>query len=180
MEYAKPLVHSVWLVLRLSWLLVRYSRTLISLSRLTYVLRRRSVGDHPKTAEAIARKINLMIGDTKESLSAKTGRSVREIYEDEVSAVVIHGDDIDSLEGWQWDLSGPETLLRHSTALTCDVIQSLVRKRSCSRGRRPNTNLKSVRYFFVNTWRSPLTVPFSQACTGSGTHRRSVSAPYSL
>ncbi|KAH9977106.1 aminophospholipid-transporting P-type ATPase [Lactifluus volemus] len=61
-------------------------------------------GDHPKTAEAIARKINLMIGDTKESLSAKTGRSVREIYEDEVSAVVIHGDDIDSLEGWQWDL----------------------------------------------------------------------------
>ncbi|KAF5344223.1 hypothetical protein D9756_011250 [Leucocoprinus leucothites] len=42
-------------------------------------------GDHPKTAEAIARKINL------------------EIYEDEVSAVVVHGDDIDSLEGWQWD-----------------------------------------------------------------------------
>ncbi|KAI0255351.1 aminophospholipid-transporting P-type ATPase [Lactifluus subvellereus] len=61
-------------------------------------------GDHPKTAEAIARKINLMIGDTKETLSAKTERSVREIYEDEVSAVVIHGDDIDSLEGWQWDL----------------------------------------------------------------------------
>ena len=63
------------------------------------------VGDHPKTAEAIARKINLMIGDTKETLSAKTGRPVREIYEDEVSAVVVHGDDIDSLEGWQWDLS---------------------------------------------------------------------------
>jgi hypothetical protein len=46
-----------------------------------------------------------MIGDTKETLSAKTGRPVREIYEDEVSAVVVHGDDIDSLEGWQWDLS---------------------------------------------------------------------------
>ncbi|KAN0141264.1 aminophospholipid-transporting P-type ATPase [Lactarius tabidus] len=61
-------------------------------------------GDHPKTAEAIARKINLMIGDTKETLSAKTGRPVREIYEDEVSAVVVHGDDIDTLEGWQWDL----------------------------------------------------------------------------
>ncbi|THU76214.1 hypothetical protein K435DRAFT_184667, partial [Dendrothele bispora CBS 962.96] len=26
-----------------------------------------------------------------------------EIYEDEFSAVVIHGDDIDALEGWQWD-----------------------------------------------------------------------------
>jgi sodium/potassium-transporting ATPase subunit alpha len=62
-------------------------------------------GDHPKTAEAIARKINLILSDseTKETLSAKTGRPVDEIYEDEVDAVVIHGDDIDALEGWQWD-----------------------------------------------------------------------------
>ncbi len=62
-------------------------------------------GDHPKTAEAIARKINLILGDTKESLSKKTGRPIEEIYEDEVDAVVIHGDDIDSLHGWQWDQS---------------------------------------------------------------------------
>ena len=62
-------------------------------------------GDHPKTAEAIARKINLILGDTKETLSAKTGRPVDQIYDDEVQAVVIHGDDIDTLEGWQWDLS---------------------------------------------------------------------------
>ncbi|VDC02481.1 unnamed protein product [Peniophora sp. CBMAI 1063] len=61
-------------------------------------------GDHPKTAEAIARKINLILGDTKETLSAKTGRHVDQIYDDEVQAVVIHGDDIDTLEGWQWDL----------------------------------------------------------------------------
>ncbi|KAF8191565.1 aminophospholipid-transporting P-type ATPase [Mycena galopus ATCC 62051] len=60
-------------------------------------------GDHPKTAEAIARKINLIIGDTKETLAAKTGRGVDEIYEDEVNAVVIHGDEIDELQGWQWD-----------------------------------------------------------------------------
>ncbi|KAF7359150.1 Cation-ATPase-N domain-containing protein [Mycena sanguinolenta] len=60
-------------------------------------------GDHPKTAEAIARKINLIIGDTRETLAAKTGRGVDEIYEDEVNAVVIHGDDIDGLQGWQWD-----------------------------------------------------------------------------
>ncbi|KIK59054.1 hypothetical protein GYMLUDRAFT_170208 [Collybiopsis luxurians FD-317 M1] len=60
-------------------------------------------GDHPKTAEAIARKINLILGDTRETLAAKTGRSVDEIYDDEVSAVVIHGDDIDNLQGWQWD-----------------------------------------------------------------------------
>lgn len=62
-------------------------------------------GDHPKTAEAIARKINLIIGDTKESLSARTGRPIDEIYEDEVKAVVIHGDDIDKLQGWEWDNS---------------------------------------------------------------------------
>ncbi|KAF7353783.1 Cation-ATPase-N domain-containing protein [Mycena venus] len=60
-------------------------------------------GDHPKTAEAIARKINLIIGDTRETLAARTGRQVDEIYEDEVNAVVIHGDDIDNLQGWQWD-----------------------------------------------------------------------------
>jgi len=60
-------------------------------------------GDHPKTAEAIARKINLILGDTKETLSAKTGRPIEEIYEDEVDAVVVHGDDIDGLQGWQWD-----------------------------------------------------------------------------
>ncbi|CAK5279227.1 unnamed protein product [Mycena citricolor] len=60
-------------------------------------------GDHPKTAEAIARKINLMIGDTRETLAAKTGRPLEEIYDDEVTAIVIHGDDIDDLQGWQWD-----------------------------------------------------------------------------
>ncbi|KAJ3517123.1 hypothetical protein NLJ89_g701 [Agrocybe chaxingu] len=60
-------------------------------------------GDHPKTAEAIARKINLILGDTREALAAKTGRAVQDIYEDECSAIVVHGDDIDSLQGWQWD-----------------------------------------------------------------------------
>lgn len=60
-------------------------------------------GDHPLTAEAIARKINLVIGHTKESLSKATGRPVDEIHEDEVDAVVVHGDAIDSLQGWEWD-----------------------------------------------------------------------------
>ena len=62
-------------------------------------------GDHPKTAEAIARKINLILGDTRETLAAKTGRMPAEVYEDEVNAVVVHGDDIDGLQGWQWDQS---------------------------------------------------------------------------
>jgi sodium/potassium-transporting ATPase subunit alpha len=47
----------------------------------------------------------LIIGDTKESLAAKTGRAVEEIYDDEVNAVVVHGDSIDGLQGWQWDQS---------------------------------------------------------------------------
>ncbi|KAF8188333.1 aminophospholipid-transporting P-type ATPase [Pholiota molesta] len=60
-------------------------------------------GDHPKTAEAIARKINLILGDTRETLAKKTARAIEDIYEDEVTAVVVHGDDIDGLQGWQWD-----------------------------------------------------------------------------
>jgi len=116
-------------------------------SCLVYSSRHVCIGDHPKTAEAIARKINLMIGDTKETLSAKTDRDIREIYDDEVSAVVIHGDDIDSLEGWQWDLSRA----RPSPCVACcadfDVIQSSVRKRSYLRGRRPSTSSKSVILF---------------------------------
>jgi len=64
-----------------------------------------SLGDHPKTAEAIARKINLILSDTRETLAAKTDRDPSEVYEDEVNAVVVHGDDIDGLQGWQWDQS---------------------------------------------------------------------------
>jgi len=60
-------------------------------------------GDHSKTAEAIARKINLVIGDTKQTLSARTGRPIKQIYDDNVQAIVIHGDDIDKLQGWEWD-----------------------------------------------------------------------------
>jgi sodium/potassium-transporting ATPase subunit alpha len=69
------------------------------------MLRFSRTGDHPKTAEAIARKINLILGDTRETLAAKTDREIGEVYEDEVDAVVVHGDDIDGLQGWQWDQS---------------------------------------------------------------------------
>ena len=91
------------------------------------------VGDHPKTAEAIARKINLMIGDTKETLSLKTGRPVETIYDDEISAVVIHGDDIDSLEGWQWDLSRPRALrLLHVMLILTSFSLREARDRVCA------------------------------------------------
>ena len=85
-------------------------------------------GDHPKTAEAIARKINLILGDTRETLSARTGRPIEEIYEDEVDAVVVHGDDIDGLQGWQWDQSESSC---YEWVLHADIVISLLEERDC-------------------------------------------------
>ncbi|KAG6860192.1 hypothetical protein C0995_014560 [Termitomyces sp. Mi166 len=79
-------------------------------------------GDHPKTAEAIARKINLILGDTRATLAEKTGRPIEEVYEDEVSAVVVHGDDIDQLEGWQWDQIKRAQALGHIVGVTGDGV----------------------------------------------------------
>ena len=59
-------------------------------------------GDHPLTAEAIGRKINLVIQDTKEQLAAKRNVPVEQIQEHEVDAIVIHGETIDSLTEEQW------------------------------------------------------------------------------
>lgn len=86
-----------------------------------------------------------MIGDTKETLSAKTGRPVREIYEDEVSAVVVHGDDIDSLEGWQWDLSKTDFVAKCANYdAKLGVIQFSASKRSYLHERHPNISSKLV------------------------------------
>ncbi|KAJ3197145.1 hypothetical protein HK101_005662 [Irineochytrium annulatum] len=60
-------------------------------------------GDHPLTAEAIGRKINLMIGDTKERLAKKTGRDIDDIRESECPAIVIHGETIPDLTEDDWD-----------------------------------------------------------------------------
>ncbi|CAG8574563.1 12189_t:CDS:2 [Ambispora gerdemannii] len=60
-------------------------------------------GDHPLTAEAIGRKINLMLSDTKELVAKHTGRPIESIQEDEYNAIVIHGEQIDTLTDEQWD-----------------------------------------------------------------------------
>ncbi|KAI8613851.1 P-type cation-transporting ATPase [Chytriomyces sp. MP71] len=60
-------------------------------------------GDHPLTAEAIGRKINLMLSDTKELHAKKTGRDFNSIPESEVHAIVIHGERIDELTDADWD-----------------------------------------------------------------------------
>lgn len=101
-------------------------------------------GDHPKTAEAIARKINLILGDTKETLSARTGRPLEEIYEDEVDAVVVHGDDIDGLQGWQWDQSAHTRSFISRGTPSLMIAQSLRNRRSSLRVRHPSTSSRSV------------------------------------
>jgi len=60
-------------------------------------------GDHPLTAEAIGRKINLMISETKPMVAKRTGRPLDQIREDEYKAIVVHGEQIDSLTDVQWD-----------------------------------------------------------------------------
>ncbi|KAJ3122544.1 hypothetical protein HK098_002770 [Nowakowskiella sp. JEL0407] len=60
-------------------------------------------GDHPLTAEAIGRKINLMISDTKEKIAQKTGRPIDSIPESDVYAIVVHGERIDELTNADWD-----------------------------------------------------------------------------
>lgn len=61
-------------------------------------------GDHPLTAEAIGRKINLMLQDTKEKLAVKRGCDVSQVPDDDVKAIVIHGEKVDSLTDEDWDL----------------------------------------------------------------------------
>jgi sodium/potassium-transporting ATPase subunit alpha len=60
-------------------------------------------GDHPLTATAIARRINLIVGETKADVAKRTGKSVDEIRSNEFDAIVIHGDQIDALTDPEWD-----------------------------------------------------------------------------
>ncbi|CAG8562922.1 31581_t:CDS:2, partial [Racocetra persica] len=60
-------------------------------------------GDHPLTAEAIGRKINLMLKDTKALVAKKTGRPIESITNEEYHAIVVHGEQIDSLSDADWD-----------------------------------------------------------------------------
>jgi sodium/potassium-transporting ATPase subunit alpha len=60
-------------------------------------------GDHPLTAEAIGRKINLMISETKLEISKRTKRPLEEIAEHEAKAVVVHGEQLDGLSDAEWD-----------------------------------------------------------------------------
>ncbi|KAJ3053133.1 hypothetical protein HK097_004964 [Rhizophlyctis rosea] len=60
-------------------------------------------GDHPLTAEAIGRKINLMLQDTKPLVAQKRGVPVDQVPESDCNAIVIHGEQIDRLTDVDWD-----------------------------------------------------------------------------
>ncbi|KAI9208928.1 uncharacterized protein BJ171DRAFT_595368 [Polychytrium aggregatum] len=60
-------------------------------------------GDHPLTAETIGRRINLVTGDTRESLAKERGCSVREIDDSEYDSIVVHGQDIRNFDDHQWE-----------------------------------------------------------------------------
>ena len=60
-------------------------------------------GDHPLTAEAIGRKINLMLQDTKYKVALKRGVPMSDVPESDVNAIVVHGDSVDGLTDSDWD-----------------------------------------------------------------------------
>ncbi|KAJ3065504.1 hypothetical protein HDU98_011139 [Podochytrium sp. JEL0797] len=60
-------------------------------------------GDHPLTAEAIGRKINMMLSDTKAEIAKKRGVPESQVPESDVHAIVIHGDTIDDLTNDEWE-----------------------------------------------------------------------------
>ncbi|KAJ3212486.1 hypothetical protein HDU67_003777 [Dinochytrium kinnereticum] len=60
-------------------------------------------GDHPLTAAAIARRINLLTFPTKEDISKETGRPVSSIQNSEVKAMVVTGEKIQIMSDDEWD-----------------------------------------------------------------------------
>ncbi|KAJ1730034.1 hypothetical protein LPJ61_003232 [Coemansia biformis] len=74
-------------------------------------------GDHPLTAEAIGRKINLVLGETREGVAARTGRAVGEVGEDEYDAMVIHGEQIAAMtdEDWERVFRKPEVIFARTS-----------------------------------------------------------------
>lgn len=60
-------------------------------------------GDHPLTAEAIAKNIGLIQGQTALDAAVKLQKPVEYVTDDEYDAVVVHGDEIDQWEDSDWD-----------------------------------------------------------------------------
>lgn len=60
-------------------------------------------GDHPLTAESIARSIMLINNPTKRDAAEQLKKPIELVGEDEYDAVVVHGDEIDTWGDADWD-----------------------------------------------------------------------------
>lgn len=60
-------------------------------------------GDHPLTADAIARHIGIIQGQTVHDVAMKRNMPAELVEEDQYDAVVVHGDDIEGWEERDWD-----------------------------------------------------------------------------
>jgi sodium/potassium-transporting ATPase subunit alpha len=60
-------------------------------------------GDHPLTAEAIAREVGILTGPTPDEVAEKTGKKLKDISMEEAPAIVVKGSDVDALTDADWD-----------------------------------------------------------------------------
>lgn len=60
-------------------------------------------GDHPRTAEAIARQIGLIQGETQTEVAMRTGRAQGQVQHSEFDVVVVHGETLEVLDDRGWD-----------------------------------------------------------------------------
>ncbi|CAM9495257.1 unnamed protein product [Pylaiella littoralis] len=74
-------------------------------------------GDHPLTAEAIARQVGIVKGESKATVAARLRVAEAEIGVDDYDCVVLHGDQIDELTPEDWDeaLSKKEVVFARTT-----------------------------------------------------------------
>jgi len=77
-------------------------------------------GDHPFTAEAIGRQVNLITGPTVRDVAEARGVSVEEVDmlgDPEVRSIILPGSDIKDLSNEQWDaiLAKPEIVFARTT-----------------------------------------------------------------
>eukprot|EP00300_Choanocystis_sp_HF-7_P011441 c17460_g1_i2.p1 GENE.c17460_g1_i2~~c17460_g1_i2.p1 ORF type:complete len:1106 (+),score=215.35 c17460_g1_i2:37-3354(+) len=60
-------------------------------------------GDHPTTAEAIARQVGIITSKTQEELAKERGVAVADVPDADVHAVVVHGQVLPNLTTEEWD-----------------------------------------------------------------------------